>query len=101
MITGTKGLRHDYFINYRNDCATFCGIILHYRLVWAMNIKAPPSLQQMLSLCVLALGDLPMPPKVYCPSSDAEVAKAIRAKQQELKAINFRKRLPRNHPDRL
>ena len=70
-------------------------------MVWAMNNKEPPSLQQMLSLCILALGDLPMPAKVCCHSSDTEVAKAIRAKQQELKAINFRKRLPRNHPDRL
>ena len=70
-------------------------------MVWAMNNKEPTSIQQqMLSLCMFALGDLPMPTKV-CPSSDAEVAKAIRAKQQELKAINFRKRLPRNHPDRL
>jgi hypothetical protein len=66
-----------------------------------MNSEFPPRIQILLSLCMRSLGDIPAPQNSYLPLSDADVAKAIRAKRKELNAINFRKRLPRSHPDRL
>jgi hypothetical protein len=88
-------------VDILRDYCAFSGAFCGYGDVWAMNNEPSPRLQIMLSLCMLSLGDIPAPQKSYLPPSNADVAKAIRAKQQELNATNFRKRLPRNHPDKL
>ena len=38
-MIGIRELRRDYFIDYRNYCATFCRVIWRYGLVWAMRVS--------------------------------------------------------------